>query len=60
MIINKKKGVFNSEKILYLGYQILKDGILPDPSLIRKILEVSPPTNRKELESELELEFDFN
>lgn len=51
MTIREDKCVFNSGKILHLVYPILKDEISTDPSLTQKILVVSPPTNKNELES---------
>ena len=55
MTINEEKCIFNCESISYLGLQISKDGISPDPSLLNKIASVSTPTNKKELESFLGL-----
>ena len=55
MSINKEKCKFNCESINYLGLQISKDGISPDPNLLNKIARVSTPTNKKDLESFLGL-----
>lgn len=51
MTINKNKCSFDCKNISYLGYQILKEGISPDEILTKKITEISPPINKKELES---------
>ena len=51
MTINKDKCELNSDKVSYLGYQILKDGISPDERLAKKIAEISTLRNKKELES---------
>ena len=55
MSINEEKCEFNCESISYLGLQISKEGISPDPTLLNKIARVSTPTNKKELESFLGL-----
>ena len=41
--------------INYLGFQILKQGISPDPNLLKKIEQVATLSNKKELESFLGL-----
>ena len=60
MSINPEKCKFNCEKINYLGFQISKEGISPDPDLLSKISQVSAPTNKKELESFLGLANFYN
>ena len=55
MSINKDKCELNCDKVSYLGYQILKDGISPNERLTSKIAEMSTPKNTKELESSLRL-----
>ena len=54
-MINSDKCELNCDKISYLGYQISKEGIVPDNKLINKIWEISTPKNKKELKSFLEL-----
>ena len=51
----KKKCVNNYSKLSFLDNTILKEGISPDQALIKKILEIATPTNKKELESFLGL-----
>ena len=51
----KKKCVNNSSKISFLGYTISKEGISPDQILIEKIPKLATPSNKKELQSFLEL-----
>ena len=60
MSINAEKCKFNCEKINYLGFQISRNGISPDPDLLSKISQVSAPTNKKELESFLGLANFYN
>ena len=55
MTINEKEGVNDSCKISFLRYTISKKGISPDQALIKKILKIATPINKKELESFLEL-----
>ena len=49
--LNKDKCELNYDKVLYLGYQIWKDGILPNEKLTQKIAEMSAQRSKKELES---------
>ena len=51
MTIKKNKCEQNCDKVSNLGYQISKDGILPDERLAKKIAEMSILKNKKELES---------
>ncbi|PAA77815.1 hypothetical protein BOX15_Mlig019617g10 [Macrostomum lignano] len=51
MSINEKKCVFRSTEISFLGYCIAADGVRPDRKLVEKILGVSTPASKKELES---------
>ena len=55
MIINRDKYKLDCEKISYLGYQISREGISPDERRTNKIAKTEKPTNKKELESFLEL-----
>lgn len=47
MILNEKKSIHNSDKILFLWYSISKKGVSPDQVLIGKILKVLVHTNKK-------------
>ena len=51
MTLNEKKCINNSSKISFLGYTISKESISPDQALIGKILKITTPTNKKELET---------
>ncbi|KAF2896688.1 hypothetical protein ILUMI_09485 [Ignelater luminosus] len=44
---------FNNSKLTYMGHQITVNGLSPDDSKIKAILEMPSPTNRKELQREL-------
>lgn len=55
MTLNLSKSILKSDKISFLGYQIDKGGITPDPTLVNKILSVKKPQDRKELQSFLGL-----
>ena len=55
MTINRDKCKLDCEKILYLGYQISREGISPNERLTNKIAKMVKLTNKKELESFLGL-----
>ena len=55
MSVNRDKCKFNCEEKNYLGFQISKEGISPDPNLLIKISQVASLANKKELESFLGL-----
>ncbi|KAF2881235.1 hypothetical protein ILUMI_24940 [Ignelater luminosus] len=47
---NKSKCIFGVQKLTYMGHQITVNGLSPDDSKIKAILEMPSPTNRKELQ----------
>ncbi len=55
MMINDDKSILKASQITFLGHKISADGISPDPELVRKIMDIEVPSNRKELNSFLGL-----
>ena len=53
--VNESKCCGSCESLRFLGFTFSKDGILPDKSLVDKILQVSAPSNKSELASFLGL-----
>nr|XP_047142341.1 uncharacterized protein K02A2.6-like [Hydra vulgaris] len=51
MSINKRKSVNETKSLSFLGYELSEKGVTPDRNLVSKILGISPPNNKKELES---------
>ena len=48
MTLRKDKCVFASKTVKFLGHIVSGDGIKPDPEKVKAIVEMSPPTNKKE------------
>ena len=46
---------FSAKEISYLGHRVTKEGLVPDPSLLAAIREISPPKNATEVCSFLSL-----
>jgi hypothetical protein len=46
---NLKKCYFGESKIAYLGYEITRDGIQPQPKKVEAILKLSSPKTKREL-----------
>jgi hypothetical protein len=44
-----RKSYFGESKIDYLGYQITRYGIQPQPKKVEAILKLSPPTTKHQL-----------
>ncbi|PAA85528.1 hypothetical protein BOX15_Mlig018181g1 [Macrostomum lignano] len=55
MNINLAKSNLGAKTVKFLGYRISADGISPDPGLVSKIMEISAPRDRRQLESFLGL-----
>ena len=49
MTINRDKYKLNSEKLSYLGYQILREGISPDERLTNKIAKMEVPMKKERI-----------
>ena len=49
------KCTFAAREVSYLGHRVTEEGILPDPSLLAVIREISPPQNATEVRSFLGL-----
>ena len=49
MRINEDKSTFAANSIEYLGYLLTREGIKPVPKKVQAILDLSPPSNVKEL-----------
>ena len=49
--VNAKKSFFGRAELEYLGYWITREGIQPLPKKVKSILNIKPPTKRKELRS---------
>ena len=49
------KCTFTVREVSYLGYRVTEEGLLPDPSLLAAIREISPPKNATEARSFLGL-----
>ena len=47
--VNANKSFFAKDKVEYLGYILLRDGIKPMPEKVSAILALQPPTSVKEL-----------
>ncbi|GFW23549.1 retrovirus-related Pol polyprotein from transposon 17.6 [Trichonephila clavipes] len=47
LTLNKDKCNFGCEKLKYLGLVISKDGITPDESKVKALIEVKPPKNSR-------------
>jgi len=52
---NVRKCSFAKDKLDYLGYQLTKTGIQPQPKKVEAILRLNPPINRKQLRTFLGL-----
>jgi hypothetical protein len=46
---NLRKCYFGESKIDYLGYEIARDGIQPQPNRVEAILKLSPPKTKRQL-----------
>jgi hypothetical protein len=46
---NLRKCYFGESKIDYLGYEITRDGIQPQPKTVEAILKLSPPKTERQL-----------
>jgi hypothetical protein len=46
---NLRKCYFGEAKVDYLGYEITRDGIQPQPKKVDAILELSPPKAKRQL-----------
>jgi hypothetical protein len=46
---NLRKCYFGEAKIDYLGYEITRDGIQPQPKKVELILKLSPPKTKSQL-----------
>jgi hypothetical protein len=46
---NLRKWYFGESKIDYLGYEITRDGIQPEPKKVEAILKLSPPKTKRQL-----------
>ena len=55
MSINAQKSVMLAEEVTFLGFKINSRGIFPDERLVKKILCVKKPLNKKKLEKFLGL-----
>ena len=49
------KCTFAAKEVSYLGHRVTEEGLLPDPSLLTAIREISPPKNATEVSSFLGL-----
>ena len=49
------KCTFMAREVSYLGHRVAEEGLLPDPSLLATIREISPPQNATEVRSFLGL-----
>ena len=49
------KCTFAAREVSYLGHRVTEEGLLPDPSLLTAIREISPPQNATEVRSFLGL-----
>src|SRR5210317_1750829 len=47
--VNMTKSFFCKEELEYLGYWITRDGAQPSPKKVEAILNIAPPTTRKQL-----------
>ena len=45
------KCTFTAREVSYLGHRVTEEGLLPDPSLLAAIREISPPQNATEVRS---------
>ena len=53
--LSADKCTFASKEVSYLGHRVTEEGLLPDPSLLAAIREISPPKNAAEVRSFLGL-----
>ncbi|XP_057299419.1 uncharacterized protein K02A2.6-like [Hydractinia symbiolongicarpus] len=51
LTVNLKKCEFLKTELIYMGYKLSKDGIVPDERKVQAIADLKPPTNVKELQS---------
>ena len=51
MIINKTKSLMETKNLSFLGYELSEKGVTSDRNLVSKILKISSPNDKKELES---------
>jgi hypothetical protein len=49
--VNAKKSFFGRSELEYLGYWITQTGIQPIPKKVQAILNIQPPTKKKQLQS---------
>lgn len=48
--LNKQKSEFCRDHVTYLGFILSKEGITPDPSKVKAIVDMPPPKNVKEVQ----------
>ena len=53
--MNLDKCKFNADKLIYLGHKISARGIEPDDAKIKAIMEMSEPSDKKEIQNLLGL-----
>ena len=53
--LSADKCTFAGREVSYLGHRVTEEGLLPDPSLLAAIREISPPQNATEVRSFLGL-----
>ena len=53
--INSEKSILNATRVKFLGHVLTPEGIIPDPDIVKKIMSLNAPSDRKELESFLGL-----
>ena len=53
--LGANKCTFAAKEVSYLGHRVTEEGLLPDPSLLAAIREISPPKNATEVRSFLGL-----
>ena len=46
---NVRECVFAQDELEYLGYQLKRDGLQPQPKKVEAILRISPPKNKRQL-----------
>ena len=50
LTLNKDKCLFNKSEIVYIGHVISKEGVKPDKEKVEAIVNMPPPTDKKEVE----------
>ena len=55
LVLNRSKCVLYRNQVTFLGHRVSDKSIAPDPEKVKAIIKMGAPTDRKEIESFLEM-----